>query len=244
MTLPEYLTIDEGSVIAFVGCGGKTSIIALIADKFRDKKVLVSPTAKMFPMKMENVMLCETPRECEEHEPQTDIQCLGIMNTASGKLEALPEKTLAKLIKYYDLVLLEADGSRGLPCKGWLPNEPAVPPFCTHTAGLMTINVLGKAAMEQTVHRLPEFLSLTNLSEGEAITAQALEAMICAPNGMFKNNVGRKYLLINQVEDDAAASVAVSFLRTINENHPGYFERLLYGSVHLNHWQEVSPSTV
>ena len=239
MTVVDYLDISTGSVAAIVGCGGKTSLIELLAEKLRDKKVLVTTTTKIFPVKMPGIMLCETLQQCEEHKPQTGIQCLGLLNAESGKLESLPEKTLAALIPRYDVALLEADGSRGLPCKGWLENEPVVPHYCTHTIGVVTMAALGRAATETVVLRLPEFLALTGLREGETITLQALEAMVCAPDGMFKNSAGQRYLLANQVEDDAAAYAARSFLRAIKEKYPNRFERLLYGSVHQDNWQEV-----
>ena len=104
--------------IAVVGCGGKTSLIELLADRMRDKKVLISTTTKIFPPKMKDIVLFETLRQCEEHEPRTGVQCMGILNSASGKLEALPDSFLAAIKSRYDIVLLEADGSRGLPCKG------------------------------------------------------------------------------------------------------------------------------
>jgi probable selenium-dependent hydroxylase accessory protein YqeC len=239
MTLIDDLNISEGSIVAVIGCGGKTSLIELIADKFRHKKTLVSTTTKMYPMKMKEIMLCETLEQCGEHEPQTGIQCLGLLNAASGKLESLPESFLAELMPRYDVVLLEADGSRGLPCKGWLSNEPAIPAYCTHTVGIVTMNPLGKAADEASVHRLREFLTLTGLKEGEPITPYTLEAMVCAPDGMFKNSAGRRYLLVNQVEDHAASRAALSFLGGIKRKYPNRFEKLLYGSVHLNSWQEA-----
>jgi len=239
MPVTEYLGLSNGSVVAVVGCGGKTSLIGLMADKLRNRKVLVSTTTKIFPPNMEGVMLCETLRQCEEHQPQTGIQCFGLLNRASGKLEALPESFLAETIPRYDIVLLEADGSRGLPCKGWLANEPVVPCYCTHTVGVVTMNALGKAAGENVVHRLPEFLALTGLGEGSVITMQALEAMVCASGGMFKNSAGQRYLLVNQAEDDAAAGAALSFLQTIKEKDPGHFAELLFGSVHRDVWQEV-----
>ena len=215
----EYLDICEGSVIAVIGCGGKTSLMELLANKLQEKKVLVSTTTKMFPVK--------------------GILCTGLLNEASGKLEALPPETLAGLIPQHDITLLEADGSRGLPCKGWLPNEPAVPRYCTHTVGIVTMNVLGKTATETIVHRLPEFLSLTGLKEGETITAQAIEAMVCAPEGMFKNSAGKQYLLVNQAEDKTAAKTAHSFLQAIKEKYPFRFKKLLYGSVRQDTWNEV-----
>ena len=164
---------------------------------------------------------------------------MGLLNAASGKLEALPLSFIEELIPRYDITLLEADGSRGLPCKGWLQNEPVVPSYCTHTVGVVTMGALGNAATEAIVLRLPEFLALTGLKEGEVITADALETMVCAPKGMFKNSAGRRYLLVNQAEDDTAASAARSFLRTIKEKDHNRFEKLLYGSVHLDTWQEV-----
>ena len=219
MTVINYLDICNGSVIAVTGCGGKTSLIQFIAEKLREKKVLVSTTTKMFPI--------------------NGIQCMGVLNKASGKLEALPAETLAELIPQYDVTLLEADGSRGLPCKGWLPNEPLVPPYCTHTVGIISVSALGKAATKTVVHRLPEFMLLTGLEEGETITAQALEAMVCAPGGMFKSSAGKQYLLVNQAEDETAVCAAQSLLQTIKEKYPDRFKRLLYGSVRMDTWQEV-----
>ena len=251
MTAEDLLDITGGSVIAVVGCGGKTSLIELLADRFRDKKVLVSPTTKMLPMNIRGITLRETLRQCEEYEPQPGIQQLGLWNPARGKLEALPDEILARLVSRCDITLLEADGSRGLPCKGWRANEPVVPHYCTHTVGIVTLAALGKAAVQnivpngnlgfqprQQVHRLPEFLALTGLKEGETITTEALQAMVCGRRGMFQNSAGRRFLLVNQVEDNAASCAARDFLRTVKEKYPHRFEKLLYGSVHKNCWQE------
>jgi len=231
--------LGEKAIVAFVGCGGKTSLIELIADGLRDKKVLISTTTKIFPPKMKDIVLCENLGQCEEHEPRPGVQCMGILNSASGKLEALPEAFLAYLQPRYDVVLLEADGSRGLVCKGWLANEPVVPHYCTHTLGIVTMNALGKPAGEDTVHHPPEFFALTGVGEGQTITSEALEAMVCDPNGMFKNSAGQRYVIVNQVEDEAAACTAKSFLRTIKKKYPARFEKLIFGSVHNDAWQEV-----
>ena len=237
--IADLLSIGEGCVVAIVGCGGKSSFAELLARELSDKKVLVSPTARMFPMRADGVILCETLQQCAEHVPQTGIQCLGSIDPANGKLGALPERMLSDMIAQYDVALLEADGSKGLPCKGWLDSEPVVPAYCTHTVGIVAISALGKPATETTVHRLPEFLSLTGLREGETITARALEAMICAPQGMFRKSAGRRYLLVNQVEDETAADAARTLLQEIKQKRPGVFTRLIYGSIHQDSWREV-----
>ena len=236
--ISKYLEIFPGCIIAFVGCGGKTSLIELIAAMNTDKKVLITPTTKTFPIASDGVTLCDTLQSCVEHIPKTGIQCFGQLNKRNGKLEALPEKVLADIIPKYDIVLLEADGSRWLPCKGWCENEPVVPDFCTHTVGVVTMNALNMEATHNVVHHLPEFLSMTGLREGDMITMQTIEDMVCLPKGMFKNSTGKQYLLVNQVEDDETEINAKRFLENIKINYPERFKKLIYGSVHRNSWYE------
>jgi probable selenium-dependent hydroxylase accessory protein YqeC len=217
----EALDLSFPCVLAVVGCGGKTSFIERIANSYQSKMVLVSPTAKMYPLKLENA------------------HCHGVLNTETGKLEALPAAELASLTLLYDITVLEADGSRSLPCKGWLKDEPVIPRYCTHTVGIVTLIGIGKAATEEVVHNLPRFLALTGLRDGQEITMQALQDMVCAPNGMFKNSAGSRILLVNQVEDQSSTAVANKFLLTIKKSYPGFFSKLLFGSVRDDIWQEV-----
>ena len=239
MTIAGLLDISPGSVIAVIGCGGKTSLIGLISGGLSEKKVLVTPTAKILPMRSGKAVLCETLMQCMKHEPQTGVQCLGLLNEKSGKLEALPEHILFGMIPDYDIVILEADGSSGLPCKGWMEYEPVIPDCCTHTVGVVTMNALGKSATDEIVHRLPEFLALTGLQPGGTITMQALESMVLAPRGMFKKSAGKRCLVVNQVEDETSAGNARSYLQNIKEKYHDRFERLIYGSVRLDVWREV-----
>jgi probable selenium-dependent hydroxylase accessory protein YqeC len=143
------------------------------------------------------------------------------------------------MLPHYDLVLLEADGSSGLPCKGWLPDEPVVPSFCTHTIGVVTLSALGKPADSDTVQRLPEFLKLTGLRQGEPISRQALTAMVCAENGMFRRGHGRLGIFLNQAEDPAAAIAAEQWLGAIQRENPGRFAFLAYGSARANRWNRI-----
>ena len=221
LKIEKALNLSLPVTVAVIGCGGKTSLIKLLAESYPEQKVLISPTTKMFPPKVQNA------------------DCMGMYNHKTGKLEALPPEKLAELISNYDISLLEADGSRGLFCKGWLNNEPVVPEYCTHTIGMATLNALGKNAMPEHVHNLPQFLTLTGLNEGEIITEKALRKMVCAPLGMFKNSAGCRILIVNQVENESDEKSAENFLRYIKQIHPGMFTKLLYGSVFNNVWFEV-----
>jgi len=207
--LTDELNITSGCVIAVVGCGGKTSLIEKIAAECKGLKVLITPTTKILrPEHRGTVLLCSTeepsPRvcgsieECISHTPQVGVQYFGQYNEKTGKLEALPMNVLEELVPKYDIVLMEADGSRGLPLKGWRENEPVIPDFTTHTVGVVNLDVLGKPANEALVFNLPTFLSLTGLKENEPVTMQAIEKMLNSPNGMFKNSKGQKYFIKRQ----------------------------------------------
>ena len=130
-----------------------------------------------------------------------------------------------------ELVLIEADGSAGLPCKGWLDTEPVVVPFTTHTVGVVTLHALGKPANAQTVLRPVEFERLTGVALGQIITGNAMVRMV---DGMFERSVGMKALLLNCGEGEPAKQ----FL-----NRPEllqYFDALAYGSARENTWTGVN----
>jgi len=239
-TISALLDIKTGSAVSVVGCGGKTSLIELLAIQNKEKKVLVSTTTKTFPMISDEVILCDTLKSSIAHQPQPGIQCFGQYNERNKKLEALPENILVDMIPHYDLVLMEADGSRWLPCKGWRDHEPVVHYFSTHTVGVVTLNALGKPANKEIVHHLPEFLSLTGLAEGDIISEQALTDMVCLPGGMFKGCVGKMYLVLNRVKDEKTACIAKHFLEKIEVKYPKRFKKLIYGSVHKNVWYEIN----
>ena len=227
------------SVIAVIGCGGKSTFIESLARECAGKKTLITPTTKIWPIRKKDVILKTGLEECISHNAVKGIQCLGVLNETSGKLEALPPDLLESLIAQYDVVLLEADGSRGLPCKGWLPDEPVIPQYCTHTAGIVSLQALGKPASDDTVLRLPEFSALTGLQKGETITAQALARMVCGENGMFRNGIGRQSIFVNQLDPGADVSAAGEWLNAIRQVYPDRFACLAYGSALKNKWRAL-----
>ncbi len=238
-SLTQLLSLTHKKTGAFVGCGGKTTIIRLLAAENKQRKVLVSTTTKMYPLDTTEATVYDSLEACFGCVPAVGIQCMGLGNPNTGKLEALPSAALAEIVPAYDLSLLEADGSRGLPCKGWLESEPVVPQYCTHTIGVVTLAALGKPATQAQVQRLDAFCRTTQIQPGERITLAALTQMVCSPQGMLKNSVGRRCLIVNQVEDSQTAQVALGWLHGLKTQYPDFFTHLVLGSAHQNLWRSV-----
>ena len=202
--------------ITVIGSGGKTSLIWRMAASSPDRKILVTPTTKMFVPPPETKPYDHYYGQGDiPYNPAPGVSLAGVFNEASGKLEALPPAKLEETIRLYDLVLMEGDGARERPFKAWAENEPVVPSFTDLTIGMLPMCCLGEPVSEKLVHRLPIFLALTGAVPGEALKTEHILRLITGREtgrrvipGLFAKARGKKILFFNQVEDDNALKQA------------------------------------
>jgi probable selenium-dependent hydroxylase accessory protein YqeC len=167
-------------------------------------------------------------------EPPAGVAVAGGFNRATGKLEAPPPEELAERIAAYDLVLIEGDGSRGRPLKGWAEHEPAVPPFTTDTVGLLPLWPLGKPVSAEIVHRLPLFRTLTGAAMGETLKPEHLVKVITGGGmgkSLFTAAAGRKILFFSQIEDKASTRRAEKLISLLPADFRRELHVIIAGSV-------------
>lgn len=180
----EMLLPDE-RIVAFVGAGGKTSLIYALARQLSGwgQRVLVTTTTKMMPP-ARNFMLLPGARV-----PHYKHLTVGYgLEEGTGKLLGVEPGEIVALRERFraDYVLVEADGAAGRSVKAPETHEPVIPGCADLVVGLIGLDALGKPADAATVHRLEAFLRVTGLSEGECISEQALKALAAHPDGLFK----------------------------------------------------------
>lgn len=235
----QALGLGSGDRAAVVGCGGKTSLIGRLALEFGGptapvrQRVLIATTTKMFPPFGIADRFLYNLDSAAHAEPLPGIDCAGTFDPSSGKVCPPPDGLLPALAARYDIALIESDGSRGLPLKGWRDDEPVVPNFSTCTIGVVPANALGLAADESNVLRLGAFLRITGLSAGETVQAGHIARMILHPEGMFRGSVGRRILFINQAENVRTRRNAMQLRAALRQNRTqdDFFERICMGSV-------------
>jgi len=235
-------------VITVIGTGGKTSLIWRLAAYFGGtpaperavgpiRKILVTPTTKML-VPSPDTGFYERYYGLGGLPPVTapGVTLAGNFNKTSGKLESFPLDKLKSMIKGYDHVLIEGDGSQGLPFKAWDKDEPVVPAFTNLTVGILPLKDLGKPVSEKLVHRMQLFISLTGASKGELIKQEHVLRLITGRAsragggnlpGLFSRARGKKILFFNQVEDKASLNHA----RELVKNLPGDFRKELSGII-------------
>jgi probable selenium-dependent hydroxylase accessory protein YqeC len=169
------------------------------------------------------------------------ITFAGRFNEKTGKAESLPLPELDRLAAGYDLVLVEGDGSRELPLKGWAAYEPVIPACTTLTLGILPAGPLGMPADERIIFRLPEFCALSGASPGEILGAGHLARVISGNpagdqskpenRGLFASARGERILFFNQVEDEAALARAGEIVSLLPAGFRSGLRRALAGSV-------------
>lgn len=223
--MTEWLNINKGSVVSVVGCGGKTTLVQKLSRVMSEHmKVGVAASTKMYipEQSVYSDMFIRHQHECTE-----DVTAPGIYyfsdETVPGKLHGLGAYMTAQAKAFMDVIMIEADGSRMRPLKGWAPYEPVIVEDTTLTIGVMNLKTLGMRASDEIVHRMPEFEKLTGIKAGEIVKTEHLCAMVNSPLGMFKYSKTRKVLLINHVDSPEAYSQAVDFVKNNELNVDAVF---------------------
>jgi probable selenium-dependent hydroxylase accessory protein YqeC len=231
--LSRVLGLENKAVLSFVGVGGKTSAMFLVAEENVGKKVFLTTTAKIYIPKNHKLILGDSA--AFDYEAQRGVNVIGNPDNNISKIKSLSFNILEKIYPRYDLTLIEADGSKNLPLKGWGENEPVIFKATTHTIGIVTLNGLGKVVSFGNVHRPENFIQNTGAYLNAPVTAKHIALMVTGQYGMFKNSSGKRILIINQVEDLDSFKSANILKKYILES--GFnIDMIITGSAKQNKW--------
>lgn len=216
--LTKALALRQGERAALIGCGGKTTLMFRLAEENRRCRTVVTTTTHI---QMPQAGMAD----CLMTAPGGPVSAgitLAAGGIREGKVTAISQEDLRGL-RDADLVLIEGDGARGLPLKGWAAYEPVVPEETTLTIGVCVAHPIGRRLSVETVHRPALFEALTGAAMGEICDPAHIAAMISGAQGLFQRARGRRALFINQIEDAEGREKAEAVLAAL----PGDFRRTL-----------------
>ena len=115
MQISDLLKIGRG-VTALIGGGGKTTLLCRLAEELKKKgTVILATSTKMYPPQQYPLLTEGSEEALRAALKAHGVVAVGTVNE-EGKLSA-PECSFEALAELADYVLVEADGSRGLPLK-------------------------------------------------------------------------------------------------------------------------------
>ncbi len=139
---------------AFVGSGGKTTLLHSTADAYRaqGKSVFVTTTTHMFIE--QDTLLTDDPDVILKQLEETGYVMAGIPE--GNKINALSDETYHAVCAKADVVLVEADGSKQLPLKFPNSTEPVIPDNTDEIVVVCGLNAIGQK-LSDVCHR-PELV--------------------------------------------------------------------------------------
>lgn len=242
MNLIDTFKIAKNNIITIIGAGGKTSLMFSASSLLRnDYKVLVTTTTHIYVpdnnLYDEIIMLSDFENESYNNILQNNkngVYVIGSHIVNNSKIKGLTFDILDKIIPYFDVVIIEGDGSKEKSLKGWNDNEPVIYPKTTKTIGIVDISSIGININEENIHRVRKFLSIINDDLSKNVQPKHLKKVILSENGLFKIYKGEKILFINKVENVNNTINALNIIKDIKKENQSYIDKFIYGSIFNN----------
>lgn len=195
--------MKEKCCVSFVGAGGKSSLIACIADwgALHQKKVLVTTTTHIF--RPSSLKLAQTEQELE-HIWQTDNWAvIGTVDSVQPqKLQSPDPHWLQRAAELADLILIEADGSKRLPCKVPDSHEPVILPQTDVIVAVLGLSALN-LPLKDCCFRLDKATKLLSAKESHPLTCQHMATIFASRQGLRKATNNSEYVVVlNQCDNE------------------------------------------
>lgn len=178
--------IKPEGIVSLVGGGGKTSSMRAIGEELAlaGNRVIMTTTTRMFPFSgelPEGLTLVGEPAE-------------------NGKVKSVSQPDLLK--KTCDYLLIEADGSKGLPVKAPNPYEPVITEGSEMVIAVLGLSGIGKR-IEEACQRPERVCGILNKTPQEILTTEDAATLLLSPQGLRKNVGERAYAVILNQADGA-----------------------------------------
>ena len=178
MTLVEKLDIGSKEMVAFVGAGGKTTLLLELGHELSqgDKTVVLGTTTRMGTDQIPSWAFVGSPAELG---PATTFV---VESTDGPKVIGSKPEVFDEIFETTDYVLVEADGARRRQIKAAAPHEPVIPSRTTTVVVVAGLGALGHPISE-VAHRPDRVTELVGLEPGDIVTQEVMSTLITSFDG-------------------------------------------------------------
>lgn len=213
--------LGPSPLLAFTGSGGKTTTSELLgrAATAAGHRVIITTTTKIrVPLRHAPVRSLDDVREAlrslgpalDPPEPLFAGDAASDGKKLTGpSLDLLEEMRRARVA---DVILVEADGSRGASVKRYRAEEPVMPLHVDRTCVLLGVDVLGADLHSPLVHRAEHLWPWLGLAPGERLAASDVARAIFLQPEYLDCGGPRVTLLLNKVDSPPLADNARALL--------------------------------
>lgn len=211
--------IKGGHIYCFIGAGGKTSAIKVAASLLAEigYKVLITTTTKISIEEFSGYKInINRTIDINKLDIGISIQVSG----AIGKKYQGYKKEDIEQIKFIPIdvvILIEADGSRGLPFKVPYEHEPVVPINTAKTFLLFSAKIIGEKISEENTYNLNNIKAILDQNDMVYSNENILKLLY---EGWFKDSNYRNLkVIINQGETLKNDFIAKDLMKQLYKNY-------------------------
>lgn len=235
--LESLFNISRGDIISIVGSGGKTSLLFKLAKNLKKNyNVLVTTSTKIKKPSYDecDYLYTDVNEYLKYNFNNLLTKSITVISKSiikdKNKLIGIDDADLDRIYEDFNIILIEADGSRNLPLKGWKSYEPCILKKTNKTIGIIPIDVLDKKVNVEFIYGFEEFNKISD--NAEYINFETIGKICSNSLGIFKNSIGERYLYINKVDSYEDEQKAMELARFLEENIIGrpYDFKICFGS--------------
>lgn len=216
--------LQKKHIVSLVGAGGKTTVMYQLAQHFASlgKKVLVTTTTHIFKPACN---FAQSVVEVEALWQAGSYAVVGNMEAGTGKLTQLPTEVFEKYSAFADLVLIEADGAKGLPCKAPAEKEPVLLPESDTVIAVMGLDALHQP-IKEVCFRLEKVREVLGVLPEHSLTEDDAVKLLLSEQAAFKNVGQRNYFIVlNKCDDENRVNSALK-IKSLLEKEGFALEKL------------------
>ena len=226
-TLEKNLLHDGKAFISVTGGGGKTSFLVYFSEylKKRGYSVLVTTSTKVaspfsFDYKVDRVYLDSSVKNYWPKKGESVF--FGFFDREKGKIVAPGASLVSLLYERYDVVIVEADGSRRLPMKLHSQRDPVIWAPTTAVVAIMGMWGYGKKV---------EDVVFGDKGKGK-VDKNYLEFLLENTEGLGKGMVeGENNVFLFNGSDEVEDETKAAFL-SLKLSYPGYLVSIKEGRIY------------
>lgn len=261
-TLTGALALSGPGLIAFVGAGGKSAALQALARELTTggAVVVATTTTRMFAAQLSAlgplVLAGDDPTPLAARVGRA-LRGAGIVSVAEsvtpdGKVRGLAPATVDALWTEHPAgtLVVEADGSRGLPLKAFGADEPQLPARTTAVVVLAGLDAVGLPLDDEHVHRAGLLASGLGVAPGSLVTPRLLGAAVARQVERVRETVpdARITVLLNKADNEQRARLAAEAAETLLRISPSgrgaaLPQRIVVGSVSRSTYTVVHGET-
>lgn len=243
-TLAQALRVEESQNIAFVGSGGKTTAMFQLARQLKPP-VIVTATSHLGAWQVplaDGHIVANSQSDLANLEKDLNGVVLITGESKEDKFQPVSHEVITSLREFcanHSIpLLIEADGSRQRPLKGWAEHEPPIPDFVDHVVTVVGLSGLGKPLTEEYVHRPEIFAGISSTEFGKIIESNSLTRALLHDKSSLKNIPphARRTVLLNQADaPELQASARAMTKMLLSKYHSVVIASLEQGKIFAAH---------